>query len=63
MGGIFDTQATGKKLFLGIPTVPWTWVNRKYICYTVLIFYPGFLHTSKGGNHCEVVLKIGALKI
>ena len=62
MAKLFDTGAA-EIFFYKILIDPWACVNRKYIFYIVLIFYPGFLHCSEGSSHWEVALKIGALKI
>ena len=58
---IFLTRAVRETFFDRILTVPWAYVNLRYICHAVLTFYPDFQHWLKEAT--EVVLKISSLKI
>ena len=60
---VFRSRRQERLFLYRIMTVLWACVNRKRMCYDVLIFYPDSLHSFEEINHEKPVLKTGALKI
>ena len=57
----FFTPWRPENFFYWIATVPSAYVNRKCVCYTVLFFYPGFLHCSEESN--QLAPKVQAISL